>query len=73
MLDSDTAKSLIKPRMAVVCSENGQFAIVDHVDTDTVDVTAGGKHHTIPLHWVTSVDDKVHLDRPGAEVKRAWA
>ena len=32
MLDSETANSLIKPRMAVVCSNNGQFAVVDHLE-----------------------------------------
>ena len=26
-----------------------------------------GQHHYIPLDWVTSVDDKVHVDRPGKQ------
>jgi len=32
MLDIETAKDLIKPHMPVVCSNNGQFATVDHVE-----------------------------------------
>ena len=76
MLDSTTAKGLIRPHMPVVCSENGQFATVDHVDgPDSIKLTkdASGKHHYIPLDWVTSVDDKVHVDRPGDQAMREWS
>ena len=76
MLDSTTAKSLIKPHMAVVCSENGQFATVDHVEgRDTIKLAkdASGQHHYIPLTWVSSVDDKVHVDRPGKQAMREWS
>ncbi len=65
----------IKPQTPVVCSENGQFATVDHiVGTDTIKLAKGkdGKHHYIPLSWVTSVDDKVHVDRPGDQAMREW-
>ena len=31
-----------------------------------------GQHHFIPLAWVKSVDDKVHVDRPGDEVMKTW-
>ena len=75
MLDSETAKDLIKPQMPVVCSENGQFGTVDHVEGKssirlTKDET--GQHHYIPLAWVTSVDDKVHVDRPGRQAMQEW-
>lgn len=76
MLDSITAKGLIKPHMPVVCSQNGQFATVDHVEgTDQIKLTrdASGKHHYIPLAWVTSVDDKVHIDRPGKQAMQQWS
>jgi len=76
MLDSETAKSLIKPRMPVVCSHNGQFAVVDHVEgLDLIKLAKDdhGQHHYIPLTWVTSVDDKVHIDRPGDQVMREWS
>ena len=75
MLDSLTAQDLIKPRMAVVGSEHGQFATVDHVEgRDLIKLSrdAQGKHHYIPLTWVASVDDKVHVDRPGAQAMREW-
>jgi hypothetical protein len=60
--------------MAVVCSENGQFATVDHVEgTNDIELLdTKGKHHIIPLAWVTSVDDKVHVDRPGDQAMREW-
>ena len=75
MLDSDTAKQLIKPHMPVVCSQNGEFATVDHVEGRSKIKLAkddSGKHHYIPLAWVTSVDDKVHIDRPGDQAMREW-
>jgi len=75
MLDSETAQSLIKPHMAVVCSENGQFATVDHLEgRDEIKLTKdkNGEHHYIPLSWVSSVDDKVHVDRPGDQAMKDW-
>jgi hypothetical protein len=57
VLDSTTAHGLIRPRMPVVGSNSVQ------------------EHHyypLIPLTWVTSVDDKVHVDRPGDQAMRAW-
>lgn len=66
----------IKPHIPVVCSENGQFAVVDHMegkDTIKLQKDKSGKHHYIPLKWVTSVDDKVHVDRPGDQAMREWS
>jgi len=65
----------IKPQMPVVCSENGQFATVDHVEgknTLKLRKDKQGQHHYIPLSWVTDVDDKVHVDRPGDQAMREW-
>ncbi len=65
----------IKPDMPVVCSQDGQFAVVDHMDgTDSIKLKRdkNGKHHFIPLNWVTQVDNKVHIDRPGDEAMREW-
>ena len=76
MLDSNTAKELIKPHMPVVCSENGQFATVDHVEGRNAIKLAKddtGQHHYIPLGWVTAVDDKVHIDRPGKQAMQEWS
>jgi hypothetical protein len=75
MLDSHTAMNLIKPHMPVVCSEDGQFATVDHLEgTDQIKLAKDktGQHHYIPLQWVQSVDDKVHIDRPGKQAMNEW-
>lgn len=73
MLDAQTARSLIKPHMPVVCSQNGQFATVDHVEQASVAVDDdAGAVHFIPFQWITSVDDKVHIDRPGKRAMREW-
>jgi hypothetical protein len=65
----------IKPHMPVVCSENGQFAVVDHLDGKGLKLTRDdkGQHHYIPLDWVASVDDKVHVDRTGDEAMKDWS
>ncbi len=68
--------SVIKPGMPVVCSENGQFAVVDHPQGKEwikLRKDEAGQHHYIPLAWVTTVDDKVHVDRPGKQAKREWS
>ncbi len=66
----------IKPNMPVVCSEDGQFAVVDHMEgKDSIKLTKdkAGQHHYIPLSWVKTVDDKVHIDRPGDQAMRDWS
>lgn len=60
----------IKPEMPVVCSLDGQFATVDHMEEkiplNGKDKT--GQHHHIPLNWVTSTENnKVKVDRPGEQ------
>ncbi len=69
-------KSKIKPNTPVVCSEGGQFATVDHLAAgDTIQLMKDGKGqaHFIPMKWVTSVDEKVHIDRPGGQAMKEWA
>ena len=67
----------IQPDMPVVCSQDGQFAEVDHMeDADTIKLKrdSAGKHHYIPLSWVTSVEGgKVKIDRPGEEAMQEWS
>ena len=68
-------KERIREHMPVVCSNGEQFGIVDHLDEgETIKLTkdTSGQHHWVPLSWVTSVDDKVHVDRPGEQVMREW-
>ncbi len=65
----------IKPNMPVVCSQDGEFAIVDHVEgKDSIKLKRDeeGNHHFIPMSWVTSVDNKVHIDRPGDQAMKEW-
>lgn len=65
----------IREHMPVVCSNNGQFATVDRVEGDSIKLTKDdqGQHHWIPMSWVTMVDDKVHVDRPGQQAMREWS
>ena len=67
----------IKPEMPVVCSEDGQFATVDHmVGTDTLKLKKDedGQHHYIPFSWVTSTEgNKVKIDRPGDQAMLEWS
>ncbi len=65
----------IKAGMPVVCSENGQFAVVDHMDgKESIKLKKDkmGKHHFIPLAWVKSVDKQVHIDRSGDQAIQQW-
>ena len=65
----------IKPDMPVVCSEDGQFAVVDHLEGQNsikLKRDKSGKHHYIPVSWVTTIDDKVHIDRPGNQAMKEW-
>ena len=71
MINAET----IKPDMPVVCSLDGQFAVVDHMEgADSIKLKRDdkGKHHFIPLSWVKTVDAKVHIDRPGKEAMQEW-
>jgi hypothetical protein len=76
MLDSETARSLIKPHMPVVCLGDAELGSVDHVEgKDAIQLAKDerGEHHYIPLDWVRSVDDRVHLDRSRARAMREWS
>lgn len=70
----NTYRDRIKEHMPVVCSNEGQFGVVDKVEGDTIKLTKdqSGQHHLIPQSWVTRVDDKVHVDRPGQQAMREW-
>lgn len=67
----------INPDMPVVCSEEGQFATVDHMEgTNTIKLKKDkvGQHHYIPLTWVCSIENgKVKIDRPGDRAMQDWS
>lgn len=68
--------SKIKESMKVVCKNDGQFGVVDHMEgaaTIKLNKDDRGVHHYIPLSWVTRVDDKVHVDRSGEQAMREWS
>ena len=64
----------IKPHMPVLCSNDKQFATVDHMDGNFIKLTKDdqGQHHWLPMDWVTRVDEHVHVDRPGEQAMREW-
>jgi hypothetical protein len=66
----------IKPDMPVVCSLDGQFAVVDHMEGPNavkLKKDKDGQHHYIPLSWVVSTENgKVKVDRPGEQAMQEW-
>jgi hypothetical protein len=71
-----TNVSEIKPEMPVVCSEDGQFGVVDHMEGSNyikLKKDKSGEHHFIPMDWVVSTKNgKVKIDRPGGEAMNEW-
>ena len=67
----------IKPDIPVVCSQDGQFATVDHMEgTNTIKLKKdkAGQHHYIPTGWVTSTEGgKIKVDRPGGQAMQEWS
>jgi hypothetical protein len=72
------APTMIKQNMEVLGSDGVHVGIVDNLEgTGDVklakdDPDAGGEYHFIPLDWIVHVEMKVHLRRPGAEIKARW-
>jgi hypothetical protein len=68
----------IREHMEVVGSDGRHVGRVDHIVGDEIelsklDVTAGLKHHMIPLSWVDYVDeDEVHLNLTKDAAKAEW-
>jgi hypothetical protein len=67
----------IKEHMDVVGSDGKHVGRVDHVKGSEIelakmDFEGGFKHHMIPLSWVASVDEKVHLSLTHDEAKARW-
>lgn len=67
----------VQEHQEVVGSDGQHVGTVDKVKGDRIVLTktdqdAGGRHHSIPCSWITSVDDKVTLNKSADEAKRAW-
>ncbi len=74
MLDKITARQLIKPHMVIECSPDGELGTVDHISSSGSIVLApeDGEAHQIPLDWVTSVDQVVHIEYALEDARRDW-
>lgn len=68
--------SNIRNGLAVIASDGEPVGAVDKVEGDRIKMTrkdsTDGAHHFIPLAWVARVEERVHLNRTGADVRTAW-
>lgn len=69
--------SKVTEHMEVVGSDGTHVGTVDKVRGDRIiltknDVDAGGRHHSIPSSWISSVDDKVKITKSSDEAKKQW-
>jgi hypothetical protein len=67
----------VEEHMDVVGSDGSHVGTVDKVRGDRIlltknDADAGGRHHSIPSSWVSSVDTKVTLAKTADEAKKHW-
>jgi hypothetical protein len=67
----------IKSEMPIVSSQDGQFAVVDHLvgeHTIKLNKDKSGQHHYIPVSWVVSTDNgEVKIDRPSEKAMKEWS
>ena len=67
----------IREHMEVVGADEEHVGTVDSVDAGQIKLTksdpvAGGEHHYIPLAWVDTVDERVHLSVDAEEAIADW-
>jgi hypothetical protein len=67
----------IREDMEVIGSCGNKLGTVDRVEGNSIklaknDPKAGGQHHWIPMAWVETVDDHVHLSKDCGEATRFW-
>jgi hypothetical protein len=76
--DSPMNKEQIREHMEVLGSDGRHIGTVDHLEGESQiklakkDVSAGGKHHLIPVDWVDHVDRSVHLKKTSQEAIVGW-
>ena len=73
----DNKLASIHEHMEVIASCGKHVGVVDHMEGNLVkltksDPTSGGSHHFIPLEWVATVDQQLHLNKNSEEVFRDW-
>jgi hypothetical protein len=69
--------SNIREHMDVYGSCGQRVGVVDRVEGMSIKLSkdtpeARGEHRFIPLVWVESVDEAVHLNRPCRDVQEEW-
>lgn len=65
----------ISAHMTIVDHKGTRVGAVERVEgTEKIKLTKDGqgRHHWVPLSWVTRVDTQVHLDRSGKDARQAW-
>lgn len=68
---------LIKEHMPVVGTDGSELGLVDHLDGEnSIKLTRDeqGKHHWIPIGWVSGVDNgRVTIDRAVNQAREEWS
>jgi hypothetical protein len=67
----------VQEHQEVVGSDGEHIGTVDHVRGDRIlltksDTDAHGHHHSIPISWITSVEDKVTVTKTAEQAKQHW-
>lgn len=66
----------IAEHMDVIGSCGMTLGRVDHVEGDEIKLTKSdspdGRHHLIPMAWVSRVDQHVHLSKSCGEAQAEW-
>lgn len=72
----DSAEPWVRDRMEVVSCCGRKVGVVDGVEDGTIKLTRtdspDGHHHYVPMNWVESVDDQVHLNKDAVAVELGW-
>jgi len=67
----------VQEHQEVVGSDGQHIGTVDHIRGDRIlltksDSSSGGHHHSIPCAWITSVDDKVTVNKTAEQARQHW-
>jgi hypothetical protein len=67
----------IQKAMQILGSDGGYIGKVDAIDGKSIrvayeDPEGGGDYHFLPMAWVKSVDEAVHLNRSVEEMMQTW-